>query len=221
LWLAVLSAAIYLITSSLSASSRISLTIFLIIAALIFQHFLPPNESDFHGWLTPDSLSTPPPPDSCSASQLALPNTLHIVLGNNLFYITAEQKTVDILSVNGVPILQFRRRPNGLALSGKIYDRQGAIVVIENNEFQRSKTNSFSMKRSDRHTLTIFDPWDAPVLYIHFLNPSTIYMTAKLYYPSDTNGNMEITPDGFSCFSNSIKMGGACLSGGSAICDEK
>jgi hypothetical protein len=165
---------------------------------LVVAPFLPPNETEFHGWLTPGNLPSPKVPNQC-ADAASIPDTLSVFLGSNVQLIPAARTTSDVITANGDSLLSFQRTPDGIAVTATVYDEQGTVVTVVHNEFERATGGaSFRMERPDRHSLTVYDRWNKPVFGVTFLNPSAISVTGVFRHPP-SGAILTITADYLRC----------------------
>jgi hypothetical protein len=148
-----------------------------IMFGLITLHFIPPNETETHGWLTPGN--EPIPRDNACASYSA-PESIAVLLGDS--GIVNRMPFLVALSGCGHALLWIDRGSKGLRVQARIFD--GKIVAeIKDNEFILNPNNIFKRERPDAHTLIIYDQLDQKRLSVRFLNPQVVQVTGIFSYP--------------------------------------
>lgn len=135
------------------------------------------NESELHGLLLP--ANDPTPNNPCHE----IPDgAMLILLGNSASFATRFPHT--IIRVKGEDILTLTKKDNELAVSVKIFSRDGRIVAeIRDNEFSINPNNYFRRERPDRHTLIVYDQEDRKVLDVRFINPRTVRFLGIFNHP--------------------------------------
>lgn len=191
LWIGILFVAGQLAFSSLirSTTRRWGTVAALIVIAGIIQPFLPPNETEFHGWLAPAN-DLMPKENACSAS---IPvDAVAIMLGDSGVWTTGS--ALRVVKACNHDLLSLSRKNQRLAITATIFDGK-ILAQIVNNEFFLNPNNLFRMERPDRHTLIVYDQEGDQRLYVRFLNQRAIRILGKLEYPNCPS-RLEITEAG-------------------------
>jgi hypothetical protein len=167
--------------------------------------YLPPNETEFHGWLVPANDPNPAIPPPCKPS----PDATLVYLGSSLALAPNDLNEIRVVVCHGDNLLEVRRREDGgLDVDAKIFDEHDRIVaVVERGEFTINKNNVFRVKHPDRHTLEVIDQHNQTALHIKFLNPRAIYVTGIFIRGTDrmTVGDTELV------INNVVHWHGGCL----------
>jgi hypothetical protein len=204
-------------------------------SGLVLYILVPPTplpETPQHGLLTPGNEPMPPIPSSCAD----LPSKWvgwRVYAGNSgaVFIRTKDVPSsvftalpflfnrLPILTVKGQDKLWVEKTQQGVAISGEVFDKNGAVVRLDRNEFTRSEANSFRRERPDSHTLVVYDRFDNPVLTVKYFNPEAIYLTGTFWYPEQTSQApmLEITDDFFRC-DGSPRFEQGCFTNVGTIC---
>ena len=140
------------------------------------------DQQEFSGLLLPANDPTPdnpcghgPPPNGA----------MLILLGNSASVNPWFPHTV--ISAKGEDILTMDKKNNQIAVSVKIFGKDGRIVAeLRNNEFSINPNNYFRKERPDKSTLIVYDQEDNKVLDVRFLNSTTIRFLGILNYPNST-----------------------------------
>ena len=131
------------------------------------------------GVLTP---ANDPMPLTCGGA--GVPDSMtRIYAGNSMQAASPDHETGLLAIVGGEKLLWVTTTSEGLLVSAKIYDDNGALVVITDNRFEANKNLGFSPKRPDPHTLIVYNNWDKEVFRIRFLNPKAVRVTGVFHYP--------------------------------------
>jgi hypothetical protein len=115
--------------------------------------------------------------------------------------------------------LWVEKTEDGVAVSGDVFDRNGAIVRLEKNEFTRNEANSFRVRRPNRHEITVYDRFDNPIFTVEYMNPDVIYLTGTFWYPGQRDNKkplLEIADQSFRCGGITIEQ--QCDINPGAIC---
>lgn len=174
---------------------------------LLVQPYLPPNETEFHGWLTPGTK--PFPVSQCPD----IPNAIRVYFGSAAVCVDRRRDSGDfaVFEIDGESLLTLTRTDRGLTFSAKIYDENAAIAEIDNGEFTLNPNNIFKSKHPDSHTLVVYDRWDKPIFHIEFLNPDAVLIAGRLFYPN--YGTIEADESVLSIPHGGKFMGGGCIVG--------
>jgi len=186
--LAALVIAIHLATSSNRVRTRIILCIALAALTASVVHFLPPNETETHGFLTPGNGRLPSGP--CPASQDETGN-VRIYFGGNEA-IVAKGSTIWALSVSRHPVLEFRLTDKRLAVAGEIYSKTGEVAWLLNNEFWINPNLTFRSDHPNPHSLIVRDNAGTEILRIQYVNKTAVTFTGHLALPG-TDDEIVIT----------------------------
>ena len=219
LWVGVLFVAAQLAFSELveSTTRRWGTVIIILLAGAIAQPFLPPNETEFHGWLTPGKETSPPLADSCT---LVPVGAWRVYAGLSSVFLQEGTRIVIVSTGDAppfTPLLWVDKTEKGIAITGDVSDENGTVVRLERNEFTRSEFNSFRISRPDQHSLTVYNRFDEPILIVKFLNPSAIYVTGSLWYRN--GGAVKITDDYFTCGRGNTRISEMCTVDGQFVCN--
>jgi len=161
------------------AWSAYAFSILIFTAGLLF--FLNAERSELRTQLTGELLpaAEPEPTNPCPDVP---PNAFKIFMGNSASWTTNTAHT--ILRIGTEDVISIRRTNRGLALSCKVFSRDGRIVSrIRDNIFDVNPNNYFRLERRDRHSLVVYDQADRQVLSVRFLNPSTMYLLGDYQVP--------------------------------------
>lgn len=179
LWLGCLGVAIAIYRHVPSLDLAVRFVAAVVLIGLLVQPYLPPNETEFHGWLTPVSDPNPPIPPQCK-----LPKDATLVyLVSNVAWEPNNLNEVLIIACPNEDLLKVRRRKDGgLDVDAKILDERGyAVAILERGEFTVNQNNVFHTRHPDRHTLDVIDQRDQTALHIRFVNARAIYVTGIFY----------------------------------------
>jgi hypothetical protein len=146
------------------------------IVGLILYLWIPPQETQFHGWLLPDNV--PIPPDNVC---IAIPkDAIAVLLGNEGAF--TEEDRLLVFTFCHRDILWIKRSGETISINADIFD--GRIVAeIRDNEFYLNQNNMFRMKRPDRHRLIVYDQEERECLNAHFLNPKAVMIKGHFELP--------------------------------------
>jgi hypothetical protein len=80
-----------------------------------------------------------------------------------------------VLRLYGEDLLKISKSGPGISIFAKIQARDSKIVaILENNRFRVNPNSTFSVSRNDPSTLEVVDNFNDRVLYVRFMNPTTI-----------------------------------------------
>lgn len=88
-----------------------------------------------------------------------------------------------LISIAGHKLLWVTTSRDGISISGRIYDSDGALAILTNNHFKTSRNLGFKPERPDRHTLIVYNKWDRTAFSIRFLNPEAVKVGGTFFYP--------------------------------------
>ena len=126
------------------------------------------SETEISGLLRP--ASEPTPPTSCDSIPK---DALILLFGDSASYTTQPHHT--ILNVAGKDLVSIDRKDGGIAITSMIFSADTRIVAkITDNKFDINPSNYFRRERPDHHTLEVFDQHDQRILYVRYLNSSTM-----------------------------------------------
>jgi len=151
-----------------------------------------PEETENHGWLLPANERSPAEP---------CPNVpkdaLVFVAGTASFWTTSPGRS-DVLSVGDKTSLSVERDGAKLRFNAEIYDDNGRLVArIIRNEFHLIQGQySYRDRSEDRSKLTVFDGLGQEMLYINYVNSTTVVLRGKFSAPDGTK--VVITDSGVS-----------------------
>lgn len=129
------------------------------------------------GLLMPGTKPFPEGPTQIPAGAIA------IFLGNSLAYTTSFPHTV--IEVGGIPALVIDKSKAGIAIFAKLFSEDGRIVAeMKDNQFHVNPNNYFRIERPSSYCLIVYDQKGQQALNVEFLNPFTIKLLGKFYFPS-------------------------------------
>jgi hypothetical protein len=165
---------------------------------------------DERGWmrlLTPANEQDPPNP--CEAFESLHPidkTAVAVFYGTNVAYCKKETCVIVDAARGDVssPLLTVHKVKTGIVVDAKIFDKDGNIIAdIEGNKPHLNKTFVSDFNRPDEHSLWIKDNHDKQVLYVRFLNRSSIYIEGIFNLPDEVRAPtpphtfIEISKDSF------------------------
>ncbi len=177
LWFAVTILAIQVFGSSFVAQTRYSALIIIGLVGIVAQVFLPPNETETHGWLRPGSA--PNLPTGCKFKSPGF--FVHCGTGMTIA-LPAKTTSVSLIRIYGVDLLSLAIQGDRLAVNAKVFDDSGIIAEIVDNEFRLNQANMFRADRPDAHTLIVYDRWAAPVVQVVYVNRRTVWINGVFRY---------------------------------------
>ena len=153
---------------------------------------------DLHGLLIPANDPRPEIPNPCR-----VPGKAVVVLGSCAFM--TDKDWSGILDIYGQQILTLRKEEGGIAISARVISsvNKALIAQITNNEFYVNPSNEFALSRDDWNSLKVTDSGKNTVLYVRFLNPTTIKVLGSFYV--NNAPPIVITEEG-------VKIGGGVMS---------
>ena len=112
---------------------------------------------------------------------------LNIFLGSNQFFCSRQSCVlVSFQGDDGANDLLVATRRNGLLLlSGKVFDKDGNLVVelVENKPKGNINAIYGEPNRPDKSTLQVLDNKDNVALYIHYINGSNLLLEGAFFQP--------------------------------------
>ena len=73
----------------------------------------------------------------------------------------------------------------GIAIFAKLFSEDGRIVAeMKDNQFHVNPNNYFRIERPSSYCLIVYDQKGQQALNVEFLNPFTIKLLGKFYFPS-------------------------------------
>jgi len=134
--------------------------------------------SDLSGLLIPDNKPTPP--NACGTIPA---DSLALFFGNSVAYTSTFPHTV--IEVGSEPILVINRQHGKVAVSGKVFSRDGRIVAeLKDNRFYVNPNNYFRVERPSSHSLIVYDQEARQALNVEYLNASAIKVLGRFYLPN-------------------------------------
>ena len=101
---------------------------------------------------------------------------LAILLGP--FAISTPQSSFTVLRLYGKDVVRIDRNKNAIAVSADIWSEDGKIMAsIETNRFRINPNRIAYFDTPDPHTLIVTDERKTQVLFIRYLNPTTVKIT--------------------------------------------
>jgi hypothetical protein len=145
------------------------------------------KEAEVVGTLQPGKEPTPPNGCSGAPRQMVPADALRILIGSNAFFQSGFGKITAIeigKDPNACQVLTIERTPDGIKVGAELYSEDGKLIArITNNEFHAiNGNNSFVKRQNDLSTLVVksrttrFWFWtiENELLFVHYLNPTTI-----------------------------------------------
>jgi hypothetical protein len=178
---------------------------------------------DERGWmrlLTPANEKDPANPCADWEAQHRVDETtVRIFYGTNATY--CRQNTCDIVVAERAstlaPLLTIHRVKNGLLVDAKIFDKDGNLIAkIEKNKTFVNRNFASDFNRPDEHTVWIKDNHDKQVLYIRFLNKTSLYIEGIFNIPDEVRAPitphvfLEVTKDYSGLRPGGGKISGSC-----------
>jgi hypothetical protein len=139
---------------------------------------VPPNETATYGFLSPASDASPRGP--CNES--GFPNADFVYFGGSEVVVGPNSET-GLVVIAGHKLLSFILTPEGLSISGDIYNEAGELAHISDNEFTLNPNTTFRNERPDRHTLIICDNFGMEVFRIRYANHRAVTFTGRFFFP--------------------------------------
>ena len=222
-------AALYL---EVFATEAISFHIFLIssmvvlIAGIIVYLFAPwsgPPEVEVIGTLQPGN--DPTPPNSCdhAPAGAVAPEALKILIASNGYFRNGFGKIIAIeigKDPNACQVLTMERTPVGIAVGAELYGEKGQLIArIRNGEFHAiSGEHSYVERQGDLSTLIVksrmtrflFLTIEKEILYVRYLNPTTIQARGIFGCP----GHKPVAFTNYGTIGASLTMMNSCIGTG-------
>jgi hypothetical protein len=148
----------------------------LLAAVCVYIWWLPPLETEQHGWLRPGSK--PAPPIFCSDSK-----GLAVYLGRSRFGLTTGESSACIVRMAGIDLLTLLRNADSVGISARFFDATGLIAEIVDNEFTVNPNNTFKTERPDASTLIVRDRWGNEAVRVEYLNREAVRITGVFFVP--------------------------------------
>lgn len=147
------------------------------IAAYFFVPITGSPEVEVIGYLQP--RNDPTPPNGCDGAKLPA-NALKILIGTSGYVALPGQNKVTAIQIGKAPnscdVLTLESTPRGVEVGATLYDEhENLIARIADNEFHAlNGSHSHIERQHDLGTLIVKDGSGNELLYIRFLNPTTI-----------------------------------------------
>lgn len=171
--------AYFLSHSPIIASGVFLLTLIVtIIAIKVTTRQEATKETETHGLLTPANDPSPPTPPDCL---LPSKGAVALYFGTSVAYLN-ESAHHSLFTVKGESLLSLDRSPEGLKITANIYDQNGMVTYLKDNEFNITPSVYQRRERPDKHTLIVYDKWGKRVLYVRYLNPSAIKILGTFWH---------------------------------------
>lgn len=137
------------------------------------------TETETEGYLIP--ANDPNPPNSCNS---VIPkDALVMYFGDSVAY--TSQKSYPIIILDGQDVFSIYQTQEGLSVNYTMRSQDGRIIAkIEGNKFVVNRNNILNRERPDKHTLIVNDEFGKKVLYVRFLNESSVKILGIFYRPS-------------------------------------
>jgi hypothetical protein len=160
-------------------------------ALYLFAPPILPDETEIHGWLFP--ATEPSPANACDLMQKPQ-NALLFVLGSNGAW-TTDNGPSTVLEVGSCVSMSMRREEEKLAFDADIFDASGDLIArIDKNEFNLVPGKYSYQKRSeDRSAMTVYDRQGKELLFVHYLNKTTVKLRGSFACSDMTNATVTDT----------------------------
>lgn len=187
----------------------IALTIMTVIIGFILWRF--PYKESYDAVLVPDQKS-----DSEDACDNKVPsNAFKVYLGDNLIW-TDGRERIPILKIGDREVISLNSSPEGVLISGLLYDLDGHNgVVIRSNHIEWNTYNYFKTPvRHSNHDFFVYDSSGRLYLGIDFLNPRAIRIWGIFVVPGSPvitvseNGPINIGEPTFQDYSGQCAING-------------
>lgn len=110
------------------------------------------------------------------------PKDLIILLGKTTVVARINEDSCQIIVKDEIPYLTIKKNIYGLFVDALIFDESGILAcTIKNNVIIKNLNNYSTIVRPDAHTFQIKDSKDRLVLYIKYLNPTTISLIGTFF----------------------------------------
>ncbi|TAK10234.1 hypothetical protein EPO44_00285 [bacterium] len=149
--------------------------------AVLFYVFQtsPSVPMEHYGFLYP--ANDPTPPNPCGASG---PETVLVLIGDNAFRLTGREGHFIAIRLQGKPLVWLERSSLGIHVSAEVTREDGRLAAkINANRFVINPNNYFTMRRPDRHELSVYDKSSQVVLKARFLNEGTFRIEGRFFAP--------------------------------------
>ncbi len=155
------------------------------------------------------------PPTACGSSlsltgaggpRVLPPDTLKILIGSNAYVSSPGISKITAIKIGSCDVLTMEKTQTGINVGAELYDADGRLIArIANNEFHAiSGAHSHVERQNNLSTLIVKDADDAELLYVHYLNPTTVRARGVFGCP----GHAPVA------FTNGGQAGGTCLNVG-------
>jgi hypothetical protein len=169
---------------------NVTLPVLLIVGAFIANFLIPPPpDIEVSGSL--QAGNEPTPPNGCDKRppgfEQISPDALKILVGDNAIVLTGMGKT-SVIQIGQCRPLSVERSPSGVSFNADLYDANGKLIA-------RLADGRLSILTSDRvhwshngdlTNLTVTDGNGTELLYIRYLNPTTIQARGIFGCPGHT-----------------------------------
>jgi hypothetical protein len=137
-------------------------------------------DTEVIGTLQPGS--EPTPPNNCPAT--GDPDTWKIMIGTATIQFTGPVNS-PLLMIGDYPVLTIDRDDKGVSVSADLFDTDGkSLATIKNNVFHAiSGANSWVERDHDLSKLIIMAGDPREILFVHYLNKSTVRVRGVFSYP--------------------------------------
>ena len=130
-----------------------------------------PRETEVIGTLLPGS--DPDPKNTCPNT--TSPDAWKIMIGTAAYQF-AEPIDFPFLAVGKCAVLSITKATNGVSVAADLFDARGRLIAnIKNNEFHALSGDHSRVERDhDLSKLIVLDGNGAEILYVHYMNRSTV-----------------------------------------------
>jgi hypothetical protein len=129
------------------------------------------------GLLVPANDTVPHNP--CTGVEIP-PGGLLVLFGGHAAI--AKAGTTTILRLEGEDVLSVGRIPGGMSLDTIIRDVEGSEVArITKNVIRLAPDSAYRVERPDPHTVAVIAPDDSQILYVRYMNPTTMSFAGTFF----------------------------------------
>jgi hypothetical protein len=135
---------------------------------------IPFEDTEVHGWLRPSN--DPTPPNGCDniPPTILTSDFIKVLIGNNALGKTGLGK-VTAIEIGTCDVLSMERTSEGIFVNADLFDGTENPTRIRKNEiFALNGENYSARKTRDFSTLTIKNNRGQELLYVRYINPSTL-----------------------------------------------
>jgi hypothetical protein len=163
-----------------------------ILSAFLYFAFPYSPAAPVVGWLQP--ANEPTPPNGCDREP-APPNSLLVLFGDNGALSLAPTTKFTAFRLEECPLVAIQTGPNGALINATIYSIGGVeLGRVTNNKFMITSDRQLTIEKSgDLSMLVVHDDFGAELIYIHYINRTTIRVRGIFTCPTPTLRTVSIT----------------------------